>query len=157
MATAGGNGSDRRERGFTLVELLVVLGILALVLALVPPLLSSGRTAAELSATARAIAAALRETRGLAIGRGRTEAFLVDTGTGTFGGATLHRAPAGIGLSLFTTSDDAVDATRGFIRFFPDGSSTGGGVRLVQGDRRSDVLVDWLSGRVSFATLPAPR
>jgi len=142
-----------RASGFTLIEMLVVLAILSLVIALVPPFLAGGHARAEFTATAQAIAAALRETRGLAIGRGRTEAFLVDTVAGAFGGsgARPHRVPDGIRLSLFTTSDDAVDAGKGFIRFFADGSSTGGGVRLVQGERQRDVLVDWLSGRVSLA------
>jgi hypothetical protein len=39
----------------------------------------------------------------------------------------------------------------GVIRFFGDGSSTGGSVTILQGERRSDVTVDWLTGRVSLA------
>ena len=36
----------------------------------------------------------------------------------------------------------------GAIRFFPDGSSTGGRVTLMVGERSYAVDVDWLTGRV---------
>jgi general secretion pathway protein H len=141
-----------RERGFTLVELLVVLAILALVVTLMPPFLAGGQSRAELSTGAREIAAALRETRSLAIRQGRSAAFVVDGAAGTFraaGGARERRLPAGLRLSLLTLANQRLDA--GVIRFFGDGSSTGGSVSIVQGERRSDVTVDWLTGRVFLA------
>ena len=141
-----------RERGFTLVELLVVLAILALVVTLMPPFLAGGQSRAELSTGAREIAAALRETRSLAIRQGRSAAFVVDGAAGTFraaGGARERRLPVGLRLSLLTLANERLDA--GVIRFFGDGSSTGGSVSIVQGERRSDVTVDWLTGRVFLA------
>ena len=59
------------------------------------------------------------------------------------------KVPKGIRLALLTTSGERIDGETGDIRFFPDGSSTGGHVTLIQGERRSDVFVDWLSGRIS--------
>jgi general secretion pathway protein H len=38
----------------------------------------------------------------------------------------------------------------GSIRFFPDGSSTGGGVLLESDQAGYDVLVDWLTGGISI-------
>jgi general secretion pathway protein H len=142
-----------RARGFTLVELLVVLAILALVMVLIPPFLAGGQARAELATSAREIASALRETRSLAIRQGRSEAFVVDGAAGAFrtaGGATERRLPAGLRLSLLTLANKRLDV--GVIRFFGDGSSTGGSISILQGDRRSDVKVDWLTGRVSLAT-----
>jgi general secretion pathway protein H len=138
-------------RGFTLVELLVVIAILALVMALIPPFLAGGQARAELSSSAREIAAALRETRSLAIREGRSEAFVVDGAAGAFraGGAPARRVAAGLRLSLRTLANKRLDV--GSIRFFGDGSSTGGSVTILQGERRSDVTVDWLTGRVSLA------
>ena len=37
------------------------------------------------------------------------------------------------------------------IHFFPDGTSTGGQLTLVLGERQKHVLVDWLTGAVSIA------
>jgi general secretion pathway protein H len=142
-----------RRQGFTLVELLVVLAVAALVMTLVPPLLNGARAGAELTATAREIAAKLRETRSHAVRVGRSEVFLVDVRSGAFraAGDALRHVPSGIRLSLLSANDERIDAGTGGIRFFADGSSTGGAVRLSQGERQSSVAVDWLTGRVSFA------
>ncbi|HXZ02413.1 MAG TPA: GspH/FimT family pseudopilin [Stellaceae bacterium] len=137
-----------RASGFTLVEMLVVLVVLALVAALVPPLLAGGRDRLELAATTREIAAALRETRSLAIREGRSEAFVLD-GAGLFraGAGPVRRLPAGLLLSITGVADGRARAA---IRFFADGSSTGGHLILLRGERRSDVTVDWLTGRVAL-------
>jgi general secretion pathway protein H len=36
------------------------------------------------------------------------------------------------------------------VRFFPDGGSNGGRITLAAGDRKYDVDVDWLTGRVAI-------
>ncbi len=133
--------------------MLVVLGILALVMTMTVPFLAGSPAKAELTATAREIAAALRETRGRAIERGHTEAFLIDAAAGTFRGADggrIRHVPSDIRLFPLTAPEDRRRDALASIRFFADGSSTGGGVRLIQGNRRSEVLVDWLTGRVSL-------
>ena len=140
-------------RGFTLLELLVVLALVALALALVPPMLSSGVPGAELKAAARDITAGLRETRSRAIARNTEVAFVVDVEARSFrvGGAAAPRAvPEPILLSLVTAQQEQTDETRGGIRFYPDGSSTGGRITLSHGDRSYDVTVDWLTGRISL-------
>jgi general secretion pathway protein H len=141
------------QRGFTLVELLVVVGILALMMTLVPSILPGVQAKAELKAAAREVATALRDTRGRAIASGRAASFILDVGGGGFraGGTGLsHHLPKSVRPTLFTTTEERLDESSGTIRFFADGSSTGGGVRLAQGDRRYDVLVDWLTGRISI-------
>ena len=58
--------------------------------------------------------------------------------------------PAGIDLELLTVATElGGGGARGGIRFFPDGSSTGGRVTLSHGSRQYFVDVDWLTGRVS--------
>jgi general secretion pathway protein H len=39
----------------------------------------------------------------------------------------------------------------GSIRFFPDGSSTGGSISLASGRETHTVVVDWLTGRVRIS------
>ena len=53
-------------------------------------------------------------------------------------------------LKLYTAQSEIVDDRRGAIRFYPDGSSTGGRVTVAAGERRLLVDVDWLTGRVSI-------
>jgi hypothetical protein len=54
-------------------------------------------------------------------------------------------------MGLLALNKDTLEPGRGIIRFFADGSSTGGVVRLVRGERRADVAIDWLTGRVAIA------
>jgi general secretion pathway protein H len=50
-------------------------------------------------------------------------------------------------MTLTTTSEQVRTPTGGTIRFYPDGSSTGGGLKLRQNGHDTQVLVDWLTGR----------
>lgn len=142
----------RSERGFTLIEILVVIAIMGLIAAFALPRFSSAQAKADMSSTARQLAAGLRSTRSLAMTHGRPEAFSLDIAH------NLYRAGAGasrpvaknVGLVLVTASQERVDAAAGSIRFFADGSSTGGGIGLRTGSRSTLILVDWLTGRVSI-------
>ncbi|SRR5579885_1344344 len=139
--------------GFTLLEMLIVLVILASVATFALPNLSRTQTKARLQSAALELAAGLRKARGIAIGSGHTASFELDTATGAFrsgNAGPVLRLPQGIGALLITTTDEERSATEGSIRFFPDGSSTGGGVRLHSEDLQIDILVDWLTGRVAI-------
>jgi len=146
--------------GFTLIELVVVLAIVALVLGLTMPHLGRRPGRAELVSSAHDIAASLRMSRSRAITENRPRSFLADTRSATFGLAgqgSLRALPRGIGLSLYTTEDQEIADSVGTIRFYPDGSSTGGGVALVEGELKYQVLVDWLTGGVSINEQQAAR
>jgi general secretion pathway protein H len=55
-------------------------------------------------------------------------------------------------LSITSAREDQPDGHTGRIRFFPDGSSTGGHIVLQRGARRWQVNVAWLTGAVSVVT-----
>ena len=117
------------------------------------PMLSGVRAKADLRLAAREVATALRETRSRALSKDHPTVFAIDLTGGNYrsdGSEPAHRLPRGVQAILFTTTEDRVTDTVGKIRFFPDGSSTGGGLRLVQADRQTELLVDWLTGRVSI-------
>ena len=44
----------------------------------------------------------------------------------------------------------AVDDKIGSIRFYPDGGSNGGRITVASGERKFEVDVDWLTGRVAI-------
>ena len=53
-------------------------------------------------------------------------------------------------MKLFTAQSDLVSDKIGAIRFFPDGGSNGGRVTVFAGERKYEVDVDWLTGRVAI-------
>lgn len=140
-------GEQERAGGFTLLELLVVLAILGLTVALAVPQFGRAMPGLELQASARAVAAELRAARGRAVARNDEFAVAIDVDNRTVGNLAIDPA---IGLSLYTAAEELIDRGAGRIRFYPDGSSTGGRVRLVGGDRKYDVLIDWISGAVTI-------
>jgi general secretion pathway protein H len=142
------------ERGLTLLEVLVALGITALLLVVALPMMSSGSPALRLESAAREIADDLRAAHAAAIAGNRTVVFRIDLASGVFGhdrSKPHHGRDAELSLALYTTEEQRVGTSAGTIRFFPDGGSTGGGIALSAGSRRVMVLVDWLTGAVSVA------
>jgi general secretion pathway protein H len=142
-----------QQRGFTLLELLVVLVIAVAMIALIPPLLSGLAGSSELKGATRQLAAALRFARSEAVTRQREGALVLDLTKRSFRVAGSERdvaLPKGIGIQLFTAQSQLLNATAGSIRFFPDGSSTGGHIILASNRLTFRINVDWLTGRVSI-------
>jgi general secretion pathway protein H len=143
-----------RPRGFTLVELLVVLAIGGLLLAVTPPLITAAMPGVELKAAARRTAGALRLAREVAIAQGRDAAWVVDVDNNQYQIDGDHRRgsiPSGLELELIAAEGEMQSDSVGAIRFFPDGSSTGGRVILKRGDAGYQVGVNWLTGRILIA------
>lgn len=146
-------GSDHRapESGFTLIEVLVVLVILALAMAVVVPAIGKG-VGGSLDDAARDVQLALRKARSEAVMAQRSTAVLLDVEGKKF---RLERSarqvslPESIALNARVAESELKDGVAG-IRFFPDGSSTGGAFSLARGDSHMSVNVDWLTGRVSI-------
>jgi general secretion pathway protein H len=144
--------SGAGSRGFTLLELVVVLTLLSLLLIVLPPAIRGGGDAG-LRAAAHDVAAGLRRAQSEAVARNRAVAFVLDVNAHRFrvgaGGAT-RALPDDVALRLYTAGSELIDAATGAIRFYPDGSSTGGEITLSSETRDYHVAVDWLTGRVSI-------
>ena len=142
-----------RDRGFTLLELLVVVTIMAIVYVLVPQMFFSGVSGADLRASSRDIAAGLRQARSIAVNEKRETAVTLDLEKRVFaltGNTRTFQLPEKLELKLYTAQSEIVNERQGAIRFFPDGSSTGGRVTVASGERKFLVDVDWLTGKVSI-------
>jgi general secretion pathway protein H len=144
---------SKASRGFTLLELIVVLAIAAIMLAVVLPV-GGRRGGRELERAARDVAASLRLVRERAIIANATAALTVDLEHGFYQGEGGHAAafPRGAEVRLATTTAEEEAPRIGRIRFYPDGSASGGGVLLTRDGERLAVLVDWLTGGVSVRT-----
>jgi len=140
-----------RSRGFTLLELLVVLVLAMLLLGLAPPLVSAALPGVELRAGARELAAALRMTRNLALTGERETLLEFDLATRSYripGNSAPRRLPRETTVQLLTAESELTGARSGAIRFFPEGGSTGGRITLSRAGLTLTVDVDWLTGRV---------
>ncbi len=138
-------------RGVTLLEILVVLSIMAVLAALVLPAFTGGVSTSELKGATREIAAGLRLARSEALATRKETRVILDLEHRSFQverDPRTHALPKEIELKLFTAQSDLVSDKVGAIRFFPDGGSNGGRVTLAAGERRFNVDVDWLTGRV---------
>lgn len=146
---------QRKSAGFTVLELVVVIGVITVIAAISLPFIGGdGPSNSELRGAARQLASAAKLARAEAISL-RGETFLVvDLESRRFKIEHLgkeHQLPEKVYLEIFTAQDDLVDETTGSIRFFPDGGSNGGRITISAGEdseRKYEVDVDWLTGRV---------
>jgi general secretion pathway protein H len=139
--------------GFTLLEMLIVLTIVAFSFVLVASYRPPWSKGLEIDATAAKLAAELRLVRSEAIAANRSAMFELDVAGRRYrsGSGPLRALPARVEVELLTIAGEQPSNAAGRIRFHPDGSSTGGRIVLVDGSRRIAVGVDWLTGKVSVA------
>lgn len=139
-------------RGFTLLEIIVVLMLIALVITVASVSVSKGLGGARIRAAAGDLVAALRYTRGQAIVSRSEQALELDVEKRAYVAPKRKpvELPGKMEMRLLTASRERTGATSGRIRFYPDGSSTGGRIRLVSGERVWDVEIAWLTGEVQL-------
>lgn len=149
----------RWQRGFTLLEMLVALVIGVLLVTLVPPLLSGLGGGVELRSAARQLAAGLRSARNQAVTRQQEAVLTLDLAQHRFGVSGDPRVialPNSVAFNLYTAQSELLDQTTGNIRFFPDGSSTGGAITVSNPKIAYRINVDWLTGAVDIIEQGAP-
>jgi general secretion pathway protein H len=148
-----GRVNHRFGTGFTLLELMVVLALMVMVYALVVPRISSVLPGTELKSAARELAAGLRKARSQAVTRKEQATLTLDIAQHHFrisGDDRSYTLPPELDLSLYTAQSELSQDKVGAIRFYPDGSSTGGRISVSYGERKYQVDVDWLTGQVNI-------
>jgi len=140
-----------RTRGFTMVELLIVMVIAALILGLVGTSLSRSIRGSEMRTAAGKLAANLRYARTRAILTKSEQILLIDTENRSYKAPDRPevKLPEGMDVELTTARSELTSESVGGIRFYPDGGSTGGFVRLDANGRIYRVNVTWLTGEAS--------
>jgi len=133
--------------------MLLVLAIAVIAMMVVLPNLSRGLAAAEMRSATRDIASSLRYSRGYAIASGKESEFNIDVKSNRYSvsGRTKQYAVSDtIQLKLLTVDAEIKNEGQGVIRFYPDGSSTGGRITLETEDRTRIVDINWLTGQIEI-------
>jgi general secretion pathway protein H len=135
--------------GFTLVEMLAVLAVLALSAALVIPRLSDRRTADKVASATAGGLALLRETRELALRSGQPQVAYIDVaGRRLIDGAGRQvQFPADDAVTFGATAVERYPNGLAGVRFFDSGGSSGGLLTITVDGRVRRIHVDWLTGR----------
>ena len=142
----------RSVKGFTLLELLVVITILAFASALVG--INFGGDRGNLESVARTLVTDLRYVRSRAMVGNVDTALTVDLSRNVYysRAANIDRPlPESVALELTVDRRDIDrERERGRIVFYPDGSSSGGKMRLTRNGRSLEITTAWLNGYVSM-------
>ncbi|MDY0250842.1 MAG: prepilin-type N-terminal cleavage/methylation domain-containing protein [Pseudomonas sp.] len=149
LAAGSKASAIRGAAGFTLIEMLVVLTIVALALAIVVPAVSKSMVT-SVHDVARDVQISLRQVRAKAVSEQQSALFWVDTEQREY---LNHKNktksfPENISMHVNVTSTE-VRGRKAGVQFFPDGSSTGGRLTLSEAETIVRVEIDWLTGRVS--------
>ena len=148
-----GKAASVGQNGFTLLELIVVLALLALLLGLVLPGLQRNIARERDRANLRQLTAALRLARSQATTTRQRVRLFVNRDTGKYWLEGTNRQGVLTGMRLGDTRLVWQDRTRrqGYIAFYGDGSSSGGKLALQDSTgRHYDLEVEIITGRVTL-------
>jgi len=141
------------DSGFTLLEVIVVLALAGILYGLLLAVPMRGASVADLKSAARTLASGLRQAQTTAMVTRRDAVLTLDLDAREYvmpGDKEPRKLADGIDLKLYTAQSEVTSERKGAIRFYPDGSSTGGRITVASGERKFLVDVDWLTGRVSI-------
>jgi len=142
-----------KNQGFTLLELMVVLFIMMLGFSVIGINLSSGNNATAQQRAARDIVSALRFARGTALMSHREAAVTFNLNDNSYTVTNrdkVYAIPERIKVTLVTAQNQLLGQNRGSVRFFADGSSTGGRVSLQRDDNVWKIDINWLTGHIEL-------
>ena len=149
-----------KEKGFSLIELVIVLVIVGLSISLVTPSLSRFSKTIELKAAAKKISGILRYYRSEAIQQGKVHQVLFDSNLREVRIQSLgpseekilkNKYPLPVGVQIKEVNIPAPQYPDDFpvIEFYPSGGSNGGSILLDSQERKGfRISVHFLTGMV---------
>lgn len=133
--------------------MLLVITITVGAMAVVAPNLTTGNQASILKGAARELASGLRYARGQALTTQKDASLSLDLENNTYevtGQNKTYQLANDIDITVAIAQNEANGSGVGSIRFFSDGSSSGGRITLELADLEQTVDVNWLTGQIEL-------
>jgi general secretion pathway protein H len=143
------------ERGFTLLEMVCVIALVAMIAAVLLPFLPRHTSRSRLQAYALEAATLLKADRYTAIRRRADGSTLVDAPSRAIrSGATsqIVRIPDDVRFDALLPKTCRQREALSTISFFADGMSCGGSIALSRLDTAYEIRVNWLTGRIEIVS-----
>jgi len=144
------------EDGFTLLEIVCAVAILAILAAILLPAFPHGTSRARLESYAVDTAALLKADRNAAIRRRMQVATEINAVTRTIRSGATGRVvvvPDDVGFNAVLANRCNQRAAGPTIRFFASGMSCGGAIALTRLGNGYEIRVNWLTGGVEVAPI----
>ena len=141
------------QHGFTLLEMVCVLALIAIIASVLLPLMPRHTSRARLQAYALEAATLLKADRSAAIRRRVDVSTSVDPHARAIrSGASREtvRIPEDVRFDALLPKTCRQRVALASINFFPDGMSCGGTIALSRLDMAYEIRVNWLTGRVEI-------
>lgn len=148
------NSPKKTQQGFTLLELIIVLVVSVLGFAAVGSNISSGNQSTRLQAAARDMASALRYAHGQALVTRQPVSVSVNLDENSYRISNKDKVyfmDEQIEISVVVAEEEMQEGKEASIRFFADGSATGGRITLEWGKQLRRIDVNWITGAVAIS------
>jgi general secretion pathway protein H len=145
--------TEAHQRGFTLLEMVCVIALIAVLVAVLLPFMPRHTSRSRLQAFALEAASLLKVDRNAAIQRQAEVSTLVDAHSRAIrSGATAQtlRIPDDVRFDAVLPQSCRQRAALSAISFFADGMSCGGTIALARLDTAYEIRVNWLTGRIEI-------
>ena len=139
----------RRQCGFSLIEMIVVVVLIAATTALAASVMTAGLPGQQLRGASRELAAQLRYARAQAIVSGQSQVFSIDARTREWQGPNRRHGQLPRQINIL--------ATGAKIEQRHSDAATGGRIVLWRDQAAWQIDVEWLTGEVSVKRGQAPR
>lgn len=155
-----GQYKDRRPKaalnqsGFSLIEVLLVMALMAIVIGVVPFYISGRMPSARLKSEARVLSSAIRQARAVSLIKGKETTFTVDMDSSSYWISNKKPRPLPEGIGIKVVDPIAGDIVQGKWRmtFETDGLTAGGTLVLFNDTRAVKVVVDPLTSQAVVKT-----
>ncbi|MET0026507.1 MAG: GspH/FimT family pseudopilin [Candidatus Thiodiazotropha sp.] len=145
------------QAGFTLIEIMLVLVIIGMIYSLAPPLFHKAFPSLKLKAVTRDLVQEIRFVQQSAITTGQPTTMHIDLSEDRYqseqiNAGALRQLPEGF---HFSRQPGMASQQTLALRFYPDGSASGGMIRIEAGARSYTIRVDWLTSQVEILSQQA--
>ena len=146
--------AGRGSRGFSLLELVLVLLLIGVSMLIVLPNIAKGLQDREVRSSALGLAAAARDLRSRALFDGEPHQLVLDASRNSYriARSTEVSLPSDVRF-ISVDGGERLDRDRTRFYFYPNGSSLGGEIRLAGGEQAISYLIrmEALTGRIEVS------